>query len=225
MFVAQSSENNNNWLRTNVGEIVSKDNIDSYIPKLDTNSARTELEKLQNIQNKINETKGSWDDYNNKFQNGRKYLLDYAKANNVLETSVDNVKEANKKAREAAIAHNDALKQQTLGAKAAKVGMQALATAGNMVAMWAISEVIGLAVTSFNNFVHGAENAKKSAESFNSSITSLQSEFASNTTKISELNSEYTRLSKGVSNLGENISLTSDEYDTYWQQPKTGKQS
>ena len=27
--------------------------------------------------------------------------------------------------------------------------MQALATAGNMVAMWAISEVIGFAVTSF----------------------------------------------------------------------------
>ncbi len=44
--------------------------------------------------------------------------------------------------------------------KAAKVGMQALATAGNMVAMWAISEVIGFAVTSFNNFIHSAENAK-----------------------------------------------------------------
>ena len=89
------------------------------------------------------------------------------------------------------------------------------AALGSMGVNWLIGEVIGFAVTSFNNFVHGAENAKKSAEGFNSSITSLQSEFASNTTKISELNSEYTRLSKGVSNLGENISLTSDEYDTY----------
>ena len=84
------------------------------------------------------------------------------------------------------------------------------AALGSMAAMWAIGEVIGLAVTAFNNFVNSAENAKKAAEGFNSSITSLQSEFASNTTKISELNSEYTRLSKGVSNLGENISLTSD---------------
>ena len=55
----------------------------------------------------------------------------------------------------------------------------------------------------------------KSAENFGSSITSLQAEFTSNTTKISKLNFEYIKSSKGVSYLGENISLTSDEYNTY----------
>ena len=89
------------------------------------------------------------------------------------------------------------------------------AALGSMAAMWAIGEVIGLAVTAFNNFANSAENAKKAAEGFNSSIKSMQSEFASNTTKINELNSEYKKLSKDVSHLGENINLTSKEYDRY----------
>ena len=122
-------EKDNGWIKNNIGEIVTKENIDTFIPELDTDSARAELETLQNIQNKINETKGSWDDYNKQFQNGRKYLLDYAKQNNVLESSVDNVKEANQQARASALAHNEAIKAQTLSAKAGKVALQALAMA------------------------------------------------------------------------------------------------
>ncbi len=156
MFIAQSSESTDSWLKTDVGDIVSKDNIDSYIPEFDTDSARVELEFLQSIQNKINETKGSWDDYNDNFKYGRKYLLDYAKSNNVLEASVDNVKEANQKAREAAIAHNAALKQQTLGAKAAAVGMKALSTALNIGASLLIIGGIKL--------VDGLITTKKEAE-------------------------------------------------------------
>ena len=191
--------------------------VDTLYPKIDNDNFDFDkwINELNDIDKQVKAGTKSWQDYSNGLKDNQKWIAKWGQETEGQIRTEKDLIQANQKAREAAIAHNDALKQQTLGAKAAKVGMQALATAGNMVAMWAISEVIGFAVTSFNNFIHSAENAKKSAESFNSSITSLQSEFASNTTKISELNSEYTRLSKGVSNLGENISLTSDEYDTY----------
>jgi len=176
MFVAQSSKNNDSWLRTDAGDIVSKDNIDSYIPKIDTDYARTELENLQNIQNVINETKGSWDDYNDEFRNGRKYLLDYAKSNNVLESSVDNVKEANQKARKDAIAHNAALKQQTLGAKAAAVSMKALAIAGNMLAMGLVAKGVELAAKAIDNYIHRIESAREKLNKVTSEIESIDTE-------------------------------------------------
>lgn len=183
MFVVQSSKNNDNWLRTDSGDIVSKNNIDSFIPKLDTDSARTELENLQNIQKKINETKDSWDDYNNQFLNGRKYLLDYAKSNNVLEASVDNVKEANQSAREAAIAHNEALEQQTLGAKAATLATKALAAAGNMLVMWGI----GKAVETIYNCATASDRLKESASDLGSQFSSTKSDIEDYKSQIEDL--------------------------------------
>ena len=55
------------------------------MPELTTDNARHELQNLQNMQQEINKTKGSWDTYNDCFkEKNRKYLLDYAKANNVV---------------------------------------------------------------------------------------------------------------------------------------------
>lgn len=170
-----------------MGEIITKDNIDSYIPKLDTDFARVELENLQNIQNKINETKGSWDDYNEYFKNGRKYLLDYARQNNVLESSVDNVKQTNQKAREAAIAHNAALKQQTLGAKAATVVMKGLAIAGNMLAMLAITKGIELLSSAIDDFIETNEEYIKKQDEIISKSTEEINSIENQITSLKEL--------------------------------------
>ncbi len=143
MFSAQSKEGIG-LLKNNSGDIVSKENIDSYIPKLDTKSARKKLKKLQDIQTEINATMGSWDDHENLFKNGQEYLLNYAKQNDVLASSVDDVKKANIEARTSAIAQNESLKAQTLSARAGSVAFSALATAGNMLASWAIGEAINL---------------------------------------------------------------------------------
>lgn len=51
------------------------------------------------------------------------------KQNNVLEASVDNVKETNQQARASALEHSEAIKAQTFSAKAALKG---LGIAGNM---------------------------------------------------------------------------------------------
>lgn len=89
------------------------------------------------------------------------------------------------------------------------------ATLASMGVNMAIGIALDWAVTAIDKYANHAEYARESAESFASSIKSQQEEFASNTAKINELSPEYDRLSKGVSDLGENVSLTSEEYGSY----------
>ena len=189
--------------------------IDSLIPKFDTDMAREELENLQNIQNTINETKGSWDDYNKKFEEGKEYLLKYAKQNNVLEASVDDIKQVNQAAREATIAHNAALKQQTLGAKTATVATKALATAGNMIAFLLISKGIELAAVAIDNYINRVEKCKERVNDIVSTFNYAIDTANAHKNSINEIALRYNELSKGVDNLGQNVSLTTDEYSEY----------
>lgn len=103
----------------------------------------------------------------------------------------------------------------TGASKAAALGMKALTIASNMAIMWAISKAIGLVANAISESVNALENAKEESDNFVSSMKSMQSEFSSNKDKIRELKDEYTKLSRGVNSLGENVSLTNEEYDNY----------
>ena len=105
----------------------------------------------------------------------------------------------------------------SIGAKAGEVALKGLAMAENMLVSLGISAIISLAVKGLDNLVHAADNAKESAESFSNSFKSMNEEFTSNDSKLSDLQKQYDKLSKGVNSLGENVSLTTDEYDTYKQ--------
>ncbi|MFR8861155.1 MAG: hypothetical protein ACLVH0_03650 [Coprococcus eutactus] len=110
---------------------------------------------------------------------------------------------------------NKSIGNLSLGAKAGQVAIKGLALAGNMLVSLGISAIISLAIKGLYNLAHAADNAKESAESFSNSFKSMNEEFTSNDSKLSDLQKQYDELSKGVNSLGENISLTTDEYDTY----------
>lgn len=99
--------------------------------------------------------------------------------------------------------------------KAGQVALKGLAMAGNMLAMWAIGEVIGLAIEGLDNLVNSTEYAKERAEGFTSSIKEFQNEVFDGSQKISELSSKYNELADGVDNAGHNMSLTSEQYSEY----------
>lgn len=103
----------------------------------------------------------------------------------------------------------------TLSEKAATVATKALSVAGNMIAMWAISEVITKSASTLSDYVNSTEIAKEKAESLSSSLSESQSKYVEDSKKISELSSKYDTLSKGVNHLGQNISLSSTQYDEY----------
>ncbi|MCB7110548.1 hypothetical protein [Agathobacter rectalis] len=105
----------------------------------------------------------------------------------------------------------------TFSAKAGQVALKGLALAGNMVVGILAGFVISKAIEGLDNLVHAADNAKESAESFSNSFSSMNDEFNSNNSKLSDLQKKYDELSKGVNSLGENVSLTTDEYDEYKQ--------
>lgn len=189
--------------------------VDSVFPKIDESQAKSIL--LNNIENGVDEEINSFQELYDTGNKQKQWIAKYAQETQGQIRSTEGLISANEKARASTIAHNNALKQQTLGAKAANVALKGLAMAGNMLVSLGISAIISLAVKGLDNLVHAADNAKESAESFSNSFKSMNEEFTSNDSKLSDLQKQYDELSKGVNSLGENISLTTDEYDTYKQ--------
>jgi hypothetical protein len=115
-----------------------------------------------------------------------------------------------------------ALAQETLAAlglgeasKKASVGMKALAMAGNMIAMWAITEAIQLAVKAISKLANSVDDCKERVDNMISSYESALDTANTNASKVEEIADDYEKLSKGVNGLGENVSLTADEYSQY----------
>lgn len=99
--------------------------------------------------------------------------------------------------------------------KAGQVALRGLAIAGNIVASVLIMMAISKTIQYFSDLAHAAEEAKENAEDFSSSFKQMQESQKENTKTISELNDEYKKLSQGVNALGENVSLSTDEYSRY----------
>ena len=133
------------WRKTASGEIVNSENIDSYISEITPVRANTLAEEIAAVQR----ANGSWSEFYNTLSEGeKKYVVDLVKnTEDLSKLTGDDLVKANQNARQAAIAHNAALKQQTLGAKAAKFALSALATVGNMLLITAITKGVEWLVT------------------------------------------------------------------------------
>ena len=111
----------------------------------------------------------------------------------------------------------------SLSTKAAAVGMKTLATAGNMLLMWGISEAVSWAAKGIDNLIHYEEkqkeifeNATKATEEHAKAIHDLKSEMSDTSTKASDLASEYAKLVQGVNSFtNENESLSTDRYEKF----------
>lgn len=185
---------------------------------ISNDEAKSIVDTLNSINDKTNETWDSTDSYLTFLKGkGKGYVTDYVKANQNQVYITEDVIQASKDARAAQIAQNEAVKEGTLSFKAGQVALKGLALAGNMLVSFGISAIISLAVKGLDNLAHAADNAKESAESFSNSFKSMNDEFTSNDSKLSDLQKQYDELSNGVNSLGENVSLTTDEYNTYKQ--------
>ena len=193
MFTVQS-ENSDNYFKNAFGEIVTKDNIDSYIPKITESRTNEILEEI----NAVRQANGSWNDYYKTLKSGEDYVVDLIKnTDDLSKLTGDDLVQANQNAREAVLAHNNGLKQMTLGAKAANVAMKALSIAGNMIVYALIAKGIELAVTAIDNYIHRVEKAnekiQESRDSYNqttSDLESVNSELETTAQRIDEINSK-----------------------------------
>jgi len=158
-------ESNKDWIKNSFGDIISKENIDSYIEELDLKTAKEKIVEIFNHETLVKQNKKTWQDYFDTLDDEESYIVDLIKnTDDLSKLTGEDLINANKKARESAIAHNNALKQQTLGAKTATVATKALSVTLNMVTMWAITEAIGAVVSYLNSYTEAAANAKEGSE-------------------------------------------------------------
>ncbi len=189
------NDSDKDWVKNSLGEIISKENIDSYIKELDLDSAKQKLDEIFNVEDAVKVGTTTWDKYFETQKDGKQYIIELIKNTDDLSKleGQDLVKACNE-AREAAIGHNVALEQQTLGAKATTVAMKAFAMVGNMIAMWAITKGIELVVKGLDNYVHRVEKADEATKEAIDTLESTTSEVESLDDKITDLNEQIKEL-------------------------------
>ena len=148
--------------------------VDTMYPKIDTSNVKEIKAEIIDMSKSVSDGKKTWQELFEASPVGKKHFAELGQQMEGQIITEEGLITANEKARDSALAHNNALKQQTLGAKAASMALEGLKYVGNMLASIALSAVISLAIKGLNNLVHAADNAKKSAEGFSSSFKSMR---------------------------------------------------
>ncbi len=168
--------------------------VDSVLPKIDEGEANKILSTIKSIENGTNAEIKSFQDLYDTGTKQNQWIAQYAQETQGQIRSTEGVIKANQQARQSAIAHNEALKQQTLGAKAASVAMNLLSTAANMLVMYGISKLI----TAWDDYKEklretAQESAELAQESLNhvTSLNDLKRKLDDGTTSAEELTTAF----------------------------------
>ncbi len=208
------------WIKNSAGDIITNDNIDSLIPQISLDGAKDKVADIVDWNNEIKAGNKSWQDYFDTLGQGEQYIVDVVKnTDDLTKLTGDDLVQANQNARQAAIQHNAALKQQTLGAKAASVAMKGLALVGNialsMLASWAISKVIegiDYALNAADKITERAEEAKSAIDGIKQSVDGMKA-------TTNDIKDRYAELAQEVENLGKinqsQGTLSTDEYQEF----------
>ena len=164
---------------------------------LDNSKASNLLKSLQEIEVSSKTNTYAWQKYFSTLSDGQKWKIEFVKNNDLQKTSTEDLIKANQQARDSALAHNEALKAQTLSAKASKVALQTLATVCNLAASYFISTVIsGISniITANNRFLEKAKELgnqfvqeKNSIEDYKNKIKELHSTINDNSSFFEEV--------------------------------------
>lgn len=205
------------WIKNAQGEIVTKNNIDSYIPQLSQEEADELAKAIQAQSIAVTNGTSNWQDY---FQNlniqGQKHITELIKnTKDLSKLTGDDLVQATNAARESALKHNAALQQETLGAKAATLGLEALSVIGNALISMGISFAISAIIKGIDNLAHSAQKCKERVNDLMNTYDSALNTANDNASTAEKLADKYENLSTGVNNLGENVSLTTAEYADY----------
>lgn len=157
---------------------------ESMFKELSSETAAEIVGSLNSIKDGTNSAYKSMDEYLTYLsKNGKGYITDYVKTNQNQVYITEDVIQASKDARAAQIAQNEAVKEGTLSFKAGQVALKGLALAGNMIAMWAISEV----VSGIYQLATYSETLADKAQEVGSAFKESESDISSYKDKIEEL--------------------------------------
>lgn len=109
------------------------------------------------------------------------------------------------------------IETKTLGttSKVASVGVTLLNTAMNMLISLGVTLVIQGIITGITHLINATEEAVERTQELNNAFKEFKETNSDNIKTLESLKGEFDELSKGVSRYGENVALTSDEYERY----------
>lgn len=116
------------------------------MPEINTDNLVAATEKIKILSKDVANGTTTWQELFDTLPEGQKHFAQLGQQMEGQIITTEGVAKANQAARDAAIAHNAALQQQTLSAKAGRLALKGLAMAGNMLFMWGISKAITLVV-------------------------------------------------------------------------------
>jgi len=116
----------------------------------------------------------TWQEYSDELENSQKWIAEFGQDTEGTIRTEAGLTKAYQEARQSAISFNAGLQKTTLGAKAAELGMKALAVAGNMFVSFMISEGISL-IYNFANAENAlAEKSSKLGSEFKSTKSEIE---------------------------------------------------
>lgn len=216
--IITNTRKNKGYILNNANEIVTENNIDSYIPEMDENSAHKKIIDIKKFNTQLNQGENnSWDDYFSTLGDGEQYLAELIQdTTDLSELTGNDLVEANKKARASVLSQNAALKAQTIAAKASKVAMSALSSLGNMAVGFLVSKGIELAVSAIDNLIHRQERLAEAAKEASENIEKSYSAFNDTKQSTGKITQEFAELSQHVNQTtGENKDLSTEEYERF----------
>lgn len=169
--------------------------VDKLYPKIDANNITDVTKKIKVLSEDVANGTTTWQKLFDTLPEGQKY---FAKLGQQMEGQIitnEGVAKANENARQAALTHNAALKQQTLGAKATTLALKGLSIAANigfgLLVSWGLPALIKLIdshITTFKELNEQIEESRENYEETTDKIERLNSELETTQERIEELN-------------------------------------
>lgn len=153
--------------------------------------------------------------------NQAKFLNSLKETNPELSDYITKIMAASSVTTENGVATNIASASQSgyirslVAAKAASIGLKVATVALNAALTIGVSLLISGAISAISKAINGVKEAKEETKKLTEELKQQQAEIKSNISSLESLKDEFDKLSKGVDEYGNNISLSTEEYSKY----------
>ena len=141
-------------------------------------------------------------DLNQELLKGIKYNTDYAESENLLSKNAQSMSGALSGIKS---------KLSSLGSSLKNIA----AGIGNMLIIQGVMTAISFGFEALDNYINRAENNLSDLEKITTEINDKKDAYTSHSASVNKIKNEYYELADGVNSYGENISLTSTQYERY----------
>lgn len=187
--------------------IVKKKDIEPFLTDLsifdgyDDKAATKDFRNIKQHRNKVNKKKASWDDYFKDLKPNEKWQEKLITETDGDISNINQLKEAQAGAAQAAADHNLQLKNLTLSAKAGKVALGALKMVGNAALMAGVTMAISFVVKQFDNYINRIKYAKEALEESKAAYDNTGKEINDLNTQLQDCNKQIQELesTQGIS--------------------------